>query len=60
MASTIAKSVSVLMEKSKRTNVPNVPMSETGTASSGIIVARQLCKNTKMTSTTSSSASTKV
>ena len=48
------------MEKSNRTNVPNVPMSETGTASSGIIVARQLCKNTNMTSTTSSSASTKV
>ena len=60
MASTIAKSVSVLMVKSSTMNAPSVPTSETGTASSGMTVARQFCRKTKMTKTTSSSASTKV
>ena len=60
MASTMAKSVSVLMLKSSAMNAMNVPIKDTGTARSGISVARQLCRNTKMTSTTRRSASTKV
>ena len=37
-----------------------LPMIDTGTATSGISVARQLCRNRKVTPTTSSSASAKV
>ena len=60
MARTIAKSVSVLIVKSSTMNAPSVPIRETGTASSGMIVARQFCRNTKMTKTTSSRASKNV
>ena len=60
IAKTIAKSVSVLIEKPRSVNAMNVPISDTGTASNGIIVARQLCKNTKITNTTRSNASTNV
>jgi hypothetical protein len=44
MASTRPKRDSVLMEKPNSGKSTNVPTSETGTASSGIKVARQLCK----------------
>ena len=39
---------------------PNVPMSEMGTATIGMIVARQLCSERKTTRITSSSASKSV
>ena len=60
MASTMAKSVRVLMVKSKRTKAPKVAMRDTGTANMGMIVARQLWRNRKTMSMTKSSASTKV
>ena len=56
----MAKSVSVLMEKSRMMNAASVPTSDTGTASSGMTVARQFCKKMKMTNTTSASASANV
>jgi hypothetical protein len=37
-----------------------VPISDTGTASIGISVARQVCRNTKTTASTISAASTMV
>ena len=39
---------------------PSVPMSEIGTASAGITVARQFCRNTYTTTKTSSMASNSV
>ena len=48
------------MENPKNVNAENVPTSETGTASSGMIVALQLCKNRNTTMTTRSNASKKV
>jgi hypothetical protein len=45
IASTNPKSDRVLTENPSSGNRRNVPTSDTGTASSGIIVARQLCKN---------------
>ena len=54
MASTRPNSESVLMEKPNSGNRANVPISDTGTASSGISVARQPCRKmntTRMTST---------
>ena len=60
IANTIANNVSVLIEKSRITNAANVPISDTGTASSGINVARQLCRKIKITNTTSSNASINV
>ena len=45
IASTSPKSESVLIEKPKSGKKTNVPISETGTASNGISVARQLCRN---------------
>ena len=53
MASTRPKSESALIEKPKRYMMPNVPMTETGTASSGMIDARQVCRKTMTTMTTS-------
>ena len=44
MASVMAKSVSVLSEKSNAHNPTIVPIKETGTAIIGMRVARQLCK----------------
>ncbi len=49
MASTRPNSVSVLMVKPSAVNMANVPSSDTGTASIGISVARQLCRNTNTT-----------
>ena len=60
IASTIAKSVNVFIEKSIKMNAAKVPIRDTGTAKSGINVARQLCKKTKITTTTKINASTKV
>ena len=45
IASTSPNSVSVLMEKPSAAKAPNVPMSEMGTTTIGINVARQLCRN---------------
>ena len=58
VASTMAKSVSVLIEKSSRFTNASAPMSETGIVSAGISVARQLWRNTNITSTTSPTAMT--
>ena len=48
------------MEKPKAFNKINVPIIDTGTATSGIIAARQVCKNSSTTIMTSSNASKKV
>ena len=60
MASTSPNSVSVLIEKPSISSTANVPTMDTGTASSGISDARQVCKNTTTTMTTSSTASISV
>ena len=57
---TIAKSVSVFMEKPKRYKPAKVPISDIGTAIIGIKVARQFCKNRNTTITTRSIASPSV
>jgi hypothetical protein len=57
MASTMANSVSVLIEKPNSCSPAKVPISDTGTASIGISVARQVCRNTKTTASTSTAAS---
>ena len=57
MASTIASSVSVLIEKPATYRNVTAPISETGMVTSGIIVARQSRRNTKITSATSTIAS---
>ena len=56
MASTSANSVSVLIEKPSATKMVKVPSSDTGTASIGIRVARQLSRNRNTTSSTSAVA----
>ena len=53
MASTRPNRVSVLIEKPNIGNSMKVPTSETGTASSGMSVARQPCRKTKTTIITS-------
>ena len=60
MASTRPNSVSRLIEKPSRYMPAKVPMIETGTASTGIRVARQFCRNRNTTSTTRTMASMKV
>src|SRR5205823_9717631 len=60
IASTNPKSESVLIENPKSGNNTNVPTNDTGTAQSGIKVARHPCKKMKTTSTTSASASNTV
>ena len=60
MASTRPNRVSRLIEKPSAYMPAKVPTSDTGIASTGISVARQFCRNTKTTSTTSSRASKKV
>ena len=52
-------SVSMLSEKPKTSITPKVPISEMGTATIGMSVARQLCSERKTTRITSSSASNK-
>ncbi len=60
IASTRPNSDSAFSEKPKRCITASVPTSDTGTAASGIIDARQVCRNSTTTSTTSSSASNNV
>ena len=47
IASTMPNSVSVLIEKPNSSMPANVPISDTGTASIGISVARQFCRNSE-------------
>jgi hypothetical protein len=60
IASTRPNSVSVLIEKPSASSTANVPIIDTGTASSGMIDARQVCRNSTTTMTTSSTASSSV
>ena len=60
MASTRPKSDSAFSEKPNRRITAKVPISDTGTAISGMIEARQVCRNRITTSTTSSIASSSV
>ncbi len=60
MASTSASSETVLAEKPSASMTAKVPISETGTAISGIRVARRLPRKRKTTITTSTKASTSV
>src|ERR1035438_9165414 len=60
IASTSPNNESVLMENPNSGNMANVPTSETGTANSGISVARQSCGNRYVTSATSNNASPSV
>ena len=57
IASTIASSVSVLMVKPKAYISANAPIRLTGIVTSGISVARSERRKTKITSTTSTTAS---
>ena len=52
IARTRPKSDSVLSEKPKASITANVPMIDTGTATSGMIDARQVCRKTSTTITT--------
>ena len=60
IASTRPKSDSVLSEKPSPSITANVPTSETGTATSGMIDARHVCRNTTTTMTTRRIASNRV
>ena len=60
IASTRPSSESVLIEKPSIGNTRNAPISETGTAISGISVARQPCRNRNTTMITSTIASKSV
>ncbi|MNU05165.1 hypothetical protein D3C72_2498730 [compost metagenome] len=60
MASTSPNSVSALIEKPKAYITAKVPMIETGTAISGMIDARQVCRNRMTTRTTRATASSSV
>ena len=60
VASTMPKSVSVLIEKPNSLTNANVPMSETGIVIAGMSVLRQFCRNRNMTSTTRTIASPSV
>ena len=60
MASTSPNNVSTLIDMCSTSSPPKVPITLTGTASMGISVARQLCRNRNTTSVTRISASTSV
>ena len=60
IASTRPNSVSALIEKPNSCITAKVPTTDTGTASSGMIEARQVCRNRITTSTTSAIASSSV
>ena len=60
IASTSASSETVLAEKPSASITANVPISDTGTAISGISVARKLPRNRKTTITTRMKASIRV
>ena len=60
MARTMANMVRVLIEYPSAASMAKVPSSTTGIAMIGISVARQFCKNSKMTRNTSAMASSSV
>ncbi len=60
IARTRPNSDSALMPKPRALITANVPMSDTGTAASGIMLARQVCRNSTTTTTTSRIASISV
>ena len=60
IASTSPNRVSVLIEKPSKCSTAKVPTTDTGTAISGMIEARQVCRNRITTSTTSKVASSRV
>ena len=60
IASTSPNSDSALSEKPSMCITAKVPISDTGTAASGMIEARQVCRNRITTSTTSTRASSRV
>ena len=60
IASTRPNIVSVLIEKPSSGKKMKVPISDTGTVSSGMMVARKLCRNTNTTRLTRMNASTRV
>ncbi len=60
IASTSPNRLSALIEKPSRCSTAKVPTTDTGTASSGMIEARQVCRNRITTSTTSAIASSSV
>src|SRR5258706_8467375 len=60
IASTSPNRDSALIEKPKRYSSENVPTIDTGTATSGMIEARQVCRKRITTSTTSATDSNSV
>ncbi len=60
IASTSPNRLSALIEKPASCITAKVPTTDTGTASSGMIEARQVCRNRITTSTTSAIASSSV
>ncbi len=60
IASTRPNSDSALIEKPNSSISAKVPTIDTGTATSGMIEARHVCRNTITTSTTSATASSSV
>src|SRR3984957_10618796 len=60
IASTSPNSERLLMEKPSASITAKVPTNDTGTAASGMMDARHVCKNRMTTITTSSTASTSV
>ena len=60
IASTSPNRVSALIEKPNTCMTAKVPITETGTAISGMIEARQVCRNRMTTSTTRATASSSV
>ncbi len=60
MASTIASSDSVLIEKPNTSIMPNAPISDTGIVTSGTSTARQFRRNRKITIITRTIASATV
>ena len=60
IASTRPNRLSALIEKPNRCITAKVPMIETGTATSGMIEARQVCRNNTTTTTTRAIAASRV
>src|SRR5947209_5084410 len=60
MANAKPNNVNVLIEKPSAENAANVPTNDTGTASIGINVARQVCRNRNTTNITSTKATPSV
>ena len=60
IANTSPNRLSALIEKPNRCITPNVPITDTGTAISGMIDARHVCRNSTTTMTTSTTASSSV